>query len=51
LTLTCSTPNEAVPCSAAPQFYRMNTKIGVENIPFHTDEDVNEANGYRLAGQ
>ena len=46
LTLTCALPDESIPCSAAPQFYRMNEKLGVENIPFHTEDDLLEAAKY-----
>ena len=46
LTMTCSTPEESIPCDLAPQFYSFNTKIGLEKTPFHTDEELANAAQY-----
>ncbi|XP_003747843.1 uncharacterized protein LOC100899344 [Galendromus occidentalis] len=43
LTLTCSHPEEAVPCPNAPDFFYVNDKFGVEEAPFLMDTDVERA--------
>ncbi|XP_053207425.1 U-scoloptoxin(01)-Er1a-like [Panonychus citri] len=46
LTLTCSTPEESIPCEIAPQFYAINSKLGLEKTPLHTEEDLTNAAQY-----
>ncbi|UYV73659.1 hypothetical protein LAZ67_11000250 [Cordylochernes scorpioides] len=47
LTLTCTYPEDAVPCSSAPEFYSLNDNIGVEDSKFLRDEDVERARQLR----
>jgi len=51
MTLTCATPEESIPCSAAPQYYSINERLGREDIPFHTEEDLNELTRLTAARQ
>ncbi|XP_077536297.1 uncharacterized protein LOC144148657 [Haemaphysalis longicornis] len=57
LTLTCSYPEESVPCANARDFYYVNDNIGVQDAPFLTDDDVSrgqalyEGFGARLSGR
>lgn len=57
LTLTCSFPEEAVPCQNARDFFYVNDNIGVEDAPFLTDDDVSRGQslypgyGARLSGR
>ncbi|XP_074597548.1 uncharacterized protein LOC141852439 [Brevipalpus obovatus] len=41
-SLTCASPEESVPCEQAPQFYRLNERIGQPQVLFHQEEDVAE---------
>ncbi|XP_049516936.1 uncharacterized protein LOC119465086 [Dermacentor silvarum] len=54
LSLTCTYPEDAVPCRKAPNFFYLNDRIGIENALLLTDTDVGLANaagfGTRLAG-
>ncbi|KAG0433155.1 hypothetical protein HPB47_020185 [Ixodes persulcatus] len=43
LSLTCTFPEEAVPCNNAPDFFYVNDNIGIEKAPFLTDNDVQRA--------
>ncbi|CAN7939660.1 unnamed protein product, partial [Ixodes hexagonus] len=43
LTLTCTYPDDAVPCASAPDFYAVNDNIGHEDSLFLTDEEVGRA--------
>lgn len=45
-TMTCTVPDEAVPCGVAPQFYRYNEKIGQPETPIHSEADIAEAAQY-----
>lgn len=47
LSLTCAHPEEAVPCQSAPDFFYLNSYIGVENAPFLNDDDVARADAYK----
>ncbi|XP_076308530.1 U-scoloptoxin(01)-Cw1a-like [Tachypleus tridentatus] len=40
LSLTCTFPNDAVPCTEASDFYYLNENIGIKDAPFFTDEDI-----------
>lgn len=40
LTLTCSHPEEAVPCPNAPDFFYVNDNFGRQDVPFLTDDDL-----------
>ncbi|XP_075557871.1 uncharacterized protein LOC142589962 [Dermacentor variabilis] len=54
LSLTCSYPEDALPCRKAPNFFYLNDRIGIENALLLTDTDVGLAKaagfGTRLAG-
>lgn len=41
-SLTCATPDESVPCESAPQFYRLNERIGQPQVLLHQEEDLTE---------
>lgn len=43
LTLTCTYPDDAVPCASAPDFYAVNDNIGNEDALFLTDEEMGKA--------
>ncbi|CAN7938596.1 unnamed protein product, partial [Ixodes hexagonus] len=43
LTLTCMYPDDAVPCTSAPDFYAVNDNIGHRDALFLTDEEVGRA--------
>ncbi|KAM7282939.1 uncharacterized protein ISCGN_000137 [Ixodes scapularis] len=43
LTLTCTYPDDAVPCASAPDFYAVNENIGHEDALFLTDEEMGKA--------
>ncbi|KAG8201519.1 hypothetical protein JTE90_011194 [Oedothorax gibbosus] len=45
LTLTCSDPEESIPCPDAPSFYNINDRInaGDPQLYFLTDEDISRA--------
>ncbi|XP_067124225.1 U-scoloptoxin(01)-Er1a-like [Centruroides vittatus] len=47
LTMTCATPEEATPCQSAPEFYRLNQKIGLTDTPILEDADVEKHNQLR----
>ncbi|KAK8784277.1 hypothetical protein V5799_009357 [Amblyomma americanum] len=47
LSMTCTYPDDAVPCRSAPAFFYLNERIGVENALFHTDTDVALADARR----
>ncbi|XP_075732627.1 U-scoloptoxin(01)-Cw1a-like [Rhipicephalus microplus] len=40
LSLTCTYPEDAVPCRQAPNFFYLNDRIGIENALLHTDTDI-----------
>jgi len=42
LTLTCSHPDDAIPCESAPSFFYLNGNIGQTETPFLTDEDLDQ---------
>lgn len=47
-TLTCSHPEQAVPCNLAPMFFDVNDNIGQENQPFLTEQDAQRADTLRI---
>ncbi|XP_064467359.1 uncharacterized protein LOC135378296 [Ornithodoros turicata] len=47
LSLTCAHPEDAVPCQSAPDFFYLNSYIGVENAPFLNDDDVARGEAYK----
>ncbi|UYV62199.1 hypothetical protein LAZ67_1008193 [Cordylochernes scorpioides] len=42
-SLTCSFPEEAVPCSQAGDFFYINNNIGNPTAPLHTEQDFQRA--------
>lgn len=46
LTLTCSRPEDSVPCRNAPVFYYVNDNIGYQDTPFLYDDDVSNADQF-----
>lgn len=46
LTLTCTYPDDAVPCSNAPDFYTVNDNIGQKDALFLTEDDMGRAEQY-----
>ncbi|CAN8015425.1 unnamed protein product, partial [Ixodes persulcatus] len=43
LSLTCSFPEESVPCSNAPDFFYINDNLGREDTLLHSDDDLQRA--------
>ena len=41
-SLTCALPEDSVPCELAPQFYRLNERIGQPQTLLHQEEDLND---------
>ncbi|KAM7282941.1 uncharacterized protein ISCGN_000138 [Ixodes scapularis] len=46
LTLTCTRPEDSVPCRNAPAFFYVNDNIGIEDQPFLYDDDVSNADQF-----
>ncbi|XP_064487296.1 U-scoloptoxin(01)-Er1a-like [Ornithodoros turicata] len=42
-SLTCTLPEDAVPCRSSPDFFYLNDKIGQEKVDFHDESDVQRA--------
>ncbi|XP_077556701.1 uncharacterized protein LOC144170642 [Haemaphysalis longicornis] len=43
LSLTCTFPEDAVPCRSAPGFFYLNERVGDEKALYLTDNDVSAA--------
>ena len=41
--MTCSHPDEAVPCASSADFFYLNERIGQEKALLHEDADVEKA--------
>ena len=48
-SLTCATPQEALPCEYAPEFYDLNKRVqeGRADVHLHTDADVERFLSYK----
>uniref|UniRef100_A0A147BDV4 Putative cuticular protein n=1 Tax=Ixodes ricinus TaxID=34613 RepID=A0A147BDV4_IXORI len=46
LTLTCTRPEDSVPCRNAPAFFYVNDNIGIQDQPFLYDDDVSNADQF-----
>lgn len=46
LTLTCTRPEDSVPCRNAPTFFYVNDNIGIHDQPFLYDDDVSSADQF-----
>ncbi|OQR74152.1 cuticular protein-like [Tropilaelaps mercedesae] len=43
LSLTCAFEEESVPCQDAPDFFQVNGNMGIQDVPFLSDNDVEKA--------
>jgi len=48
-SMTCASPDEALPCQYAPEFFELNKRVqeGRPDVYLHTDADVERFNGIR----
>lgn len=45
-SMTCAHESEAIPCASSGDFTYLNERIGQENQPIHTEDDVARYNQY-----
>lgn len=43
LSLTCSFPEESIPCQSAPDFFYINDNLGRVDAPLHSEDDLQRA--------